>query len=479
MVATHTRPSKSPTVPIRQIRCAIYTRKSTDENLNSSFNSLDAQRAAAESYIASQRAEGWVALETRYDDAAVSAATTDRPALQRLLADIETGKIDAVVVYKIDRLSRSLRDFGRLIETFEQNAVAFVSVTQRFDTSSSMGKLTLNVLMSFAEFEREVTRERILDKVAAAKRRGRHCGGAPVLGFAVLDKRLVVVPEEAALVRRIFERFVALRSTTRLAEELNEAGCRTKSWQTVTGRIVGGHDWSKKDLYKLLHNVKLIGRVPHRGETFPGEHEAIISKDLWDNAHAILSAQHMAPGSTRHESTALLRGIIRCSSCDCSMSPSFTTRRGRRYAFYRCTGAAKRGHATCPVGSVSAGAIEAAVVSQLRVVFRSPEIVARTYRESKLREAEEIDRLRADGNEAEARVLAAHAISENEVVEALKRFDSIWTELFPAEQARLVGLLVERVDVSPDGLELRLRGDGLDSLLAELKAKNTEAMACP
>jgi site-specific DNA recombinase len=477
MVAVKSKPF--PTMPIRTVRCAAYCRKSNTEGVDGDFSSLVTQAEACKSYIQSMASQGWVLLPTEYADGGYTGANTERPGFQRLLADVEADKIDIVIVQKIDRLSRSLRDFGKLMETFERHGVSFVSTTQRFDTSSSLGQLVLNVLMSFAEFERSIGRERILDKISAAKKRGRHTGGPPVLGFRTHEKRLVVVPEEAPLVHRIFERFVALRSTTRLAAELNEAGYRTKSWQTVTGRIVGGHEWSKKDLYKLLHNVKFIGRVPHRGETFPGEHQALVSQALWNDAHSILAKQHTARGSARYETPALLRGIIKCGACTASMSPSFTTRRGRRYAFYRCTGAAKRGHGTCPVGSISAGAIERAIVSQLRIAVQLPEVTARVIRESKLREAEEIDRLRADGNEHEARVLAAHAISEGEVVESMKRFDTAWSELFPNEQERLVGLLVDRVDVHVDRIELRIRADGLQSLLAELTAKNAEAPACP
>ena len=479
MIATRTKPPKSPTVPLRITRCAIYCRKSTDENLDSGFNSLDAQREAAEAYILSQKAEGWMALETRYDDPAYSAATTDRPALQRLLADIEAGKVDAVIVYKLDRLSRSLRDFGKLMEIFEQHGVAFVSITQKFDTSSSMGQLILNVLVSFAEFERSIGRERILDKIAGAKKRGKHTGGTPILGYTVVDKRLVVVPEEAALVRRIFERYVVLRSPAKLADELNAAGYLTKSWPTVTGKTFGGRAWTKADIYKVLSNPKYQGKVEHKGTLYVGEHEALVSQDLWDQAHAILAAQLRARSATRHETPALLRGLIKCGACNCSMGPTFTKRHGRTYPYYLCTSAGKKGYSTCPVKSVAAGAIESAVISQLRVVLKSPEVVARTFREARLRETEEIDRLRDIGDDASARVLETHTVTEAEVVEALQRFDGVWDELFPGEQQRIVQLLVERVDVKPDGIELRLRGDGLKSLVAELQARNAEEPACP
>ena len=224
--------------PDRRVRCAILTRTSTEEGLDSDFNSLDAQRESGEAYVASQKQEGWVALPTRYDDGGYSGGTLDRPALQRLLADIEAGRIDCVVVYKLDRLSRSLLDFAKLIEIFDRHNVSFVSVTQRFDTSTSMGRLMLNILLSFAQFEREIIGERIRDKVAATRRKGKYTGGPPVLGYGVDRdrKRLVVNPEEAELVRRIFSDFVRTGSTTTLAQRLNEEGHTTKSWTTKEGR---------------------------------------------------------------------------------------------------------------------------------------------------------------------------------------------------------------------------------------------------
>ncbi len=484
MATTKKTPSQSPTTPIRQIRCAVYCRKSNAEGLDGDFSSLVSQREACASYIQSQVALGWVLLPEEYSDGAKTGANTDRAGFQRLMTDVEAGIIDAVVVYKIDRLSRSLRDFGQLMDTFERHGVSFVSVTQRFDTSSSMGKLTLNILMSFAEFERDVTRERILDKIAGAKRKGKHCGGVPILGYNTIEKKLAINDVEAKLVRHIFQRFVETGSTTKLADELNRDGYRTKSWPTVTGRIIGGHEWNKADLYKILNNPKYVGLVEHKGKTFPGEHEAIVSQKLWDDVHAILKDNYAERvDRTRTETPALLKGIIKCGHCGCAMGPTFTKKNGRTYRFYLCVSASKKGYKTCPVKSVAAGTIEKAVISQLRVVFRSPEIVARVYREAKAREAEEIERLRATGDAAgDLRALQTHPVSEQEVIDALQRLDPVWDNLFPAEQARIVQLLVERVEVTPDGLEVRIRGEGLRSLVAELTAQSAdakEATACP
>ena len=228
--------------PIRKARCAIYTRKSSEEGLEQEFNSLDAQREACEAYIASQRHEGWIPVPDHYDDGGISGGTLQRPALQRLLADIEAGRVDVIVVYKVDRLSRSLMDFAKLVEVFERHGVSFVSVTQQFNTTTSMGRLTLNILLSFAQFEREVIGERIRDKFAASRKKGMWMGGHPPLGYDIENRKLVVNETEAALVRHIFERFIRIGSATKLVKELNAEGYRTKSWVTASGRQREGRD---------------------------------------------------------------------------------------------------------------------------------------------------------------------------------------------------------------------------------------------
>jgi site-specific DNA recombinase len=514
--------------PLQRVRCAIYTRKSHEEGLDQEFNSLDQQRESAENYIASQKSDGWAAIPEQYDDAAISAATLDRPALQRLLADIEQHRVDVVVVYKIDRLSRSLRDFGRLMDVFDQHGVSFVSVTQRFDTSSSMGKLTLNVLMSFAEFEREVIGERIRDKIAAHKRRGKHTGGMPILGYDTDREatRLVVNEKEAKLVRKILRRFCELGSTTELAAKLNRQGHRTKEWITTKGKTHGGQPFSKAHIYRTLANVKYLGKVEHKGEVYDDEHDAIVTQKLWDEAHEILAENHKARANrTRSETPALLKGIVRCGHCGCGMGPTYTKKKEKLYRYYLCTHASKNGYSSCPVKTVAAGEIEEAVVDQLRAVFRTPEIITRTFREAKSREAEELERLREekaelekklaglrktaarlldatgngngtiaeelrctsgdiedvrvklDSTGAQIRALEDHDVTERDVIDALERLDPIWEELFPLEQHRIVSLLVERVEVHEDGLEVRLRGDGLRSIVAELRRDESEARA--
>ena len=422
---------------IRKLRCAVYTRKSTEEGLEMEFNSLDAQREACEAYIASQKPEGWLLIPESYDDGGFSGGTLDRPALKRLLADIEDGRIDVVVVYKIDRLSRSLMDFAKLVEVFDRGGVTFVSVTQSFNTTTSMGRLTLNILLSFAQFEREVIGERIRDKIAASRKRGMWMGGFVPLGYEVRDRKLVINDAEAATVRMIFERFVEVGSATALARALAAEGVRTRR-----GRLV-----DKGFLYKLLNNRVYIGDAVHKGTAYPGEHEAIITRALWDKVHGILrESPRVRAGRTRAATPALLKGLI-FGPTGCAMTPTHTRRGDKLYRYYVSQSVLKRGADACPVGRVPAAEIEGAVVDQLRGLLRAPEVIVGTWRSAR----PEID-----------------GLSEAEVREALEGLDPLWDELFPAEQARIVQLLVERVDVGQEGVDIRLRVDGLARLVHEL-----------
>jgi site-specific DNA recombinase len=267
-------------------RCAIYTRKSTQHNLELAFNSLDAQREACEAYIKSQAHEGWRLIPDRYDDGAFSGASLERPALQQLLADVRAGKIDIVLAYKVDRLTRSLADFAKLIELFDAHGVSFVSVTQSFHTSSSMGRLTLNVLLSFAQFERELIGERVRDKIAASKRKGLWVGGPVPLGYAAVDKKIVVAPAEAEAVRTIFARYLALGSIRALAEELDRQGIHSKRRRLSNGRCVGGKRFGVGALAHLLKNRFYIGEVVYRGEVHRGEHDPILEPALFDAVRA-------------------------------------------------------------------------------------------------------------------------------------------------------------------------------------------------
>jgi site-specific DNA recombinase len=310
--------------PKKVFRCAIYTRKSTEHNLDLEFNSLDAQREACEAYIKSQAHEGWRLVPDRYDDGAFSGASLERPALQKLLADVRSGKIDIIVVYKVDRLTRSLADFAKLVELFDQHSVSFVSVTQSFNTTSSMGRLTLNVLLSFAQFEREVIGERVRDKIAASKRRGIWVGGPVPLGYASISKKLVVVPEDAETVRTIFARYLALGSISPLAEDLDRSGIRTKQRRVRFG--VGA-------LAYLLKNRVYIGEVVYRGEVHRGEHEPILDRDVFEAAQAKLAAGTVERRLRLKASPAVLTGRIFDDRGN-RMSPTHSNKLGARYRYY-------------------------------------------------------------------------------------------------------------------------------------------------
>jgi DNA invertase Pin-like site-specific DNA recombinase len=428
---------------VRKLRCAVYTRKSSEEGLEQEFNSLDAQREACEAFIASQKAEGWLLVPDRYDDGGISGATLERPALQRLLADIEAHRVDVVVVYKIDRLSRALMDFSKLVEIFDRNNVTFVSVTQSFNTTTSMGRLTLNILLSFAQFEREVIGERIRDKFAASRKKGMWMGGFVPLGYDVKDRKLIVNKAEATTVRKIFERFIKIGSATALVHALRTEGVTGKQ-----GKLV-----DKGYVYKLLNNRVYVGDAVHKGTAYPGEHQAIIDRALWDRVHAVLrESPRKRAAHTRAQTPALLKGLI-FGPTGRAMTPAHTRKGDKLYRYYVSTDVLKRDGEACTVRRVPAAEIESAVVDQLRGLLRAPEIIVRTWRAAK----------------------SMGEISEADVREALERLDPLWDELFPAEQARIVQLLVERVDVSPDGADIRLRTEGLTNLVTELRTVRPES----
>jgi site-specific DNA recombinase len=346
--------------------CAIYTRKSTEYNLELAFNSLDAQREACEAYIRSQAHEGWRLIPGRYGDGAFSGASLERPALQQLLADVRAGKIDIVLVYKVDRLTRSLADFAKLIELFDAHDVSFVSVTQSFNTSSSMGRLTLNVLLSFAQFERELIGERVRDKIAASKRKGLWVGGPVPLGYAAVDKKIVVVPPEAEAVRMIFARHLELGSIRALAEELDRQGIRSKPRRLSNGRTIGGGRFGVGALAHLLKNHFYIGEVVYRGEVHRGEHDPILEPALFEAVQDKLAAQAVARRSRLRGSPALLTGHLFDERGN-RMSPTHTNKGGARYRYYASQAVLQRKpHAIGSIGRVPAGEIEAVIVAALR-----------------------------------------------------------------------------------------------------------------
>jgi site-specific DNA recombinase len=314
--------------------CAVYTRKSSEEGLEQQFNSLHAQREAAEAYIKSQRHEGWHLLAERYDDGGYSGGNLERPALKRLVADIRGGKVQTVVVYKVDRLTRSLNDFAKLIELFEARGVTFVSVTQQFNTTTSMGRLMLNVLLSFAQFEREVTGERIRDKIAAAKKKGLWMGGTPPIGYELKGKKLLANQTQAQVVRHIFRRYAALKSVAKLCRELKAHSYRTKPFTSSAGRCYGGKPFTRGHLYRILQNRVYLGEVNHKDATNRGEHAALVERKLWDEVQRVLASNRKAVArGSRSETFSLFKGLV-FDDAGNRMSPVHANKAGCRYRYY-------------------------------------------------------------------------------------------------------------------------------------------------
>ena len=351
------------------VRCAIYTRKSTDEGLDQAFNSLDAQREAAEAFIASQRHQGWVASAERFDDGGYTGANMDRPGLKRLLEAIEHGEVDCVVVYKVDRLSRSLLDFARIMQVFEQRNASFVSITQHFNTTVSIGRLTLNILLSFAQFERELISERTRDKLAAARRKGKWVGGAPPLGYDVAAEggRLVVNSAEAQTIQELFSTYLRCHNVAMVAAELNSRGLRTKQWTSRKGRLHAGGAFTKNAVTTILGNYTYAGQVSYRGEIYSGEHAAIIDEETWEATCRLRQAKEPRRRSESSPEYPLteypLNGRLVCSACLLPMVGTYTLRLGRQHRYYVCQRVQRNGWKSCPTRSVNAGLIEAAVAA--------------------------------------------------------------------------------------------------------------------
>ena len=447
----------------RRMRCAVYTRKSSEEGLDQEYNSIDAQRDAGHAYIASQRAEGWIPVADDYDDPAFSGGNMERPGLKRLMADIEAGKVDVVVIYKIDRLTRSLADFSKMVEVFERQGVSFVSVTQQFNTTTSMGRLMLNVLLSFAQFEREVTGERIRDKIAASKRKGMWMGGVPPLGYDVENRRLVPNPQEAKLIRHIFTRFVELGSSTKLVKELKLDGVTSKAWTTQDGKIREGKPIDKGLVYKLLGNRTYLGELRHKEQWYQAEHLPIVDQTVWDSVHAILATNGRSrANATRATTPFLLKGIV-FGHDGRALTPWHSTKKttGKRYRYYLPMRDLKEHAGASGLPRMPAAELESAVLDQLRNILRAPNLLS-----DLVPQAKKLD----------------PTLDEAKVTVAMTRLDLIWDQLFPAEQTRIVKLLIEKVIVSPSDLEVRLRANGIEQLVQELQAdrastKREEAMA--
>jgi site-specific DNA recombinase len=436
------------------MNCAIYTRKSTDEGLEQDFNTLDAQREAGEAYITSQKSLGWECMPDRYDDGGISGGTMERPALKRLLEDVDRGKVDIIVVYKIDRLSRSLLDFTRMVEYFNSKGVSFISVTQQISTADSTGRMMLNILMTFAQYEREITTDRIRDKIAAAKRKGKFCGGMPPLGYDVDSEKncLKVNQDEAKLVNLIFDRFRLLASAGAVARELNAQGLTTKSWKTKKGRQRQGRQWMPDHIYRILNNRTYLGEILHKGKSYNGEHPPIVDVETWDKAHAILESHNSSEkrSASRTVTMGLLKGVLKCGYCGGSMGPTYTQKKdGRRYSYYVCEQDAKRANSICHMKRLPAGGIERAVVEQIGAVFRTPEIISKTLQMCK---QDSVDQ-----------------VTVNDIIDTFSTMEFFWDDLFPAERNRIIRLIVERVIVRESGFDIEIKGQGLEHVVDELR----------
>lgn len=483
---------------IQRVRCVVYTRKSTEEGLRQEFNSLDAQREAAEAFIASQKSQGWECANVRYDDGGFTGANTDRPALKQLMADIEAGKIDCVVVYKVDRLSRSLLDFAKLMETFEKHRVSFVSVTQHFNTTHSMGRLTLNILLSFAQFEREIISERTRDKIAAARRKGKWSGGHPLLGYDIVTSiagtKLIFNLEEAERVRVIFDLYLDKQSLIQAAAELNRRGWTTKQWATRIGKQRGGQAFDKTNLFRLLTNITYRGFVRYKEEVHHGEHQAIIDEETFQRVQETLRANGRAGGAhIRTKYHAPLKSVLYCKPCGRAMVHSYSSKPNRRFRYYVCSKAQKNGWKECPSKSIPAEQVERFVIEQIRTIARDPAIRSMVLDQARAQGLEELESLRREitvaerdlvrlqtdiarvalaaqrSDEAADRLADLHEqvstieqalaslrneetttknslVSKAQVDAALEDFTPMWSALSSREQSRIVQLLIKRID---------------------------------
>ncbi len=438
------------TANITKGRCAIYTRKSNEEGLDQEYNSLEAQRDLAVNYIRSQAEQRWTVLPELYDDGGISGGTMERPALQRLLKDIQDGKVDVVVVYKIDRLSRSLYDFLGMIRLFEEHNVIFVSVTQNINSGTPMGRLMLNVLQSFAQFEMEQTGERIRDKIAASKKKGMWMGGVVPLGYDAKEGKLYINEKEAETVHYIFSRYLKLGSITPLLQDLKEKGHQTKSWVTSSGKFYPPNDFNKSSLYRILGNPIYIGKIKHKAVDclYDGQHEAIIDQSLWDNVQALMEKN--AAQKTRipdnKDRPYLLKGLI-VNPNGYALTPSSKLKGERQYRYYVSIEAIKKGAKECPVRTVAAQLVEDIILDRIKWIFNSPEWVTRMtkVKESQLRTAD----WRA----------------------ALQHFSEMWDELFPTERARIVSLMIKQVVMHEDRILIHFRPLGMITLLHEINSE--------
>ena len=450
---------KPPRAKIRAtVRCAIYTRKSSEAGLDQDFNSLDAQREACEAYIASQKHEGWTALSTFYDDGGVSGGTLERPALERLLGDIEEDLIDTIVVYKVDRLTRTLSDFARLVEIFDRKAVSFVSVTQQFNTTTSMGRLTLNVLLSFAQFEREVTGERIRDKIAAAKKKGLWMGGNPPLGYDVKNKELVVNEAEAETVRYIFRQYREIESVRELRSRIAAEGVTSKRRIMRDGSIAGDKPINRGALYYLLQNRLYLGEIVHKEKSYPGKHEAIVDEALWDEVQDILAANTNGERRKEARQPSLLTGLVVDEQGE-SLTPSHAVKKGRRYRYYVSHHLITEGKRAERKGwRIPAADLEGLVVTRLKGWLGDAAAVSEIVEDDPL-----------DPSAHAALITSAKAIAKR------------WSELKPHQAKAYLNALLQRVIVESGRIVIEIDCErAMATLLAGPEALSGEEIeACP
>ncbi|HOF87712.1 MAG TPA: recombinase family protein [Armatimonadota bacterium] len=433
------------------LNAAIYTRKSTEEGLDMAFNSLDAQYEAAATYIANRTALGWRVSPVRYDDGGYTGGNLERPALQRLLHDIEAGQVQVVVAYKLDRITRSLIDFAQLMAFFEKHQVAFVSVTQEFDSSTPVGRLTLNILSSFAQFEREIISERTRDKIAASRRKGLFTGGIPPYGYRIdpVSHQLVIDLTEAPVVARIYQDYLTTHSVTAIVRALNAEGMPSKRFQASTGRVLGGGPWTKALVRKILASPLYRGDVRYRGQDYPGRHPAVIDPETWQQVHDHLGTQARTPRPTRQ--TALLKGLIRCGTCNCAMTPSSCTARHTVYRYYLCSHSHRHGTRSCPTRVIPAGDIEIVVLAKIEALISHPEALFTEF--SALTSPEE-----------------RHAVFA--LCTALHQWHGTWSTLSPATRREALHRLIGSITVLPDALTLTFADSSLSLTLARTCARD-------
>jgi site-specific DNA recombinase len=436
--------SRTNAAPAKAVRCAIYTRKSHEEGLDQDFNSLDAQREACEAFVLSQKHAGWKALPAMYDDGGASGATLERPALQCLLDDVRARRLDVVVVYKVDRLTRSLADFAKIVEAFDAHQVSFVSVTQQFNTTTSMGRLTPNVLLSFAQFEREVTGERIRDKIAASKKKGMWMGGFAPLGYDVRERKLVINPEEAQTVRHIYARYSALGSVRLLQRELEAHGIVSKLRTGRGGRRYGGKPLARGALYLMLENRIYLGEIVHKQQSYPGQHEAIIDPELWQRVQQRLAQNRVERKMSQDVTTpSVLTGFVYDAQGH-RMTPTHAVKNGRRYRYYVSRPLITLGRPDAPEGwRVPAADLEQLVADRIYGFLASEGEVYHAI-EPHLGRGCAATRLIARAGE-----LAAH-----------------WYDLSPADRRAVLGALLARIDVHQERIDLQLALARLADLLA-------------